>query len=297
MSKYALARNALEEEYGDLLIRIALKEYMKEQARLLEEEEAMTQPTPQPKNNVVAAAFRQVGREDAKDTVLHGLKKGFTRVAVVFLAAAITFTTAFAASPGVRGAVKKLLFKPVERGNLVPAIEVPNDSVQMAMDRWMDLGFGMMGIDREQPTVQIIRSYCQACRAQGAEPVTRESEGKTWLDAALVEAFAKETFGIEPETLRAAAAAWNPVGYREDAGYLIPEITASAEKIILLDYIPLTDTAFQMEIGIRYAADRPFEVPLMVTVDMSSGTPVFTRAEPANDLYMYAENDEQSGIG
>lgn len=76
MSKYPLDQEALVEEYGDLLIKIALKAYMKEQAQLLEQEEAEAAPIPAPKGNVVAAAFRQINLEDAKETVLSGLKKG-----------------------------------------------------------------------------------------------------------------------------------------------------------------------------------------------------------------------------
>lgn len=75
MSKYPLDQEALVEEYGDLLIKIALKAYMKEQAQLLEQEEAEAAPVPAPKGNVVAAAFRQVNLEDAKETVLSGLKR------------------------------------------------------------------------------------------------------------------------------------------------------------------------------------------------------------------------------
>lgn len=44
MSKYPLDQEALVEEYGDLLIKIALKAYMKEQAQLLEQEEAEAAP-------------------------------------------------------------------------------------------------------------------------------------------------------------------------------------------------------------------------------------------------------------
>ena len=47
MSKYPLDREALAEEYGDLLIKIALKAYMKEQAQLLEQEEADDPRRPQ----------------------------------------------------------------------------------------------------------------------------------------------------------------------------------------------------------------------------------------------------------
>lgn len=75
MSKYPLDKEALVNEYGDLLIKLALKSYMKEQAQQLEQEDAEDIPAPQPKGNVVAAAFRQVHWEDAKDTVLYGLKR------------------------------------------------------------------------------------------------------------------------------------------------------------------------------------------------------------------------------
>ena len=99
---YPLDEKALEEQYADLLLKVALKEYLKEQALLMKQQEAETAPAPQPaqeNGNVVAAAFRQVGWQEAKETLLHGLKKGVTRVAVVFLAAALTATTAFALSP------------------------------------------------------------------------------------------------------------------------------------------------------------------------------------------------------
>lgn len=75
MSKYPLDQEALVEEYGDLLIKIALKAYMKEQAQLLEQEEAEAAPVPAPKGNVVAAAFRQVNLEDAKETILANATK------------------------------------------------------------------------------------------------------------------------------------------------------------------------------------------------------------------------------
>lgn len=101
-NNYPLDEKALEEQYADLLLKIALKEYLKEQALQMKQQEAEAAPAPQPaqkSSNVVAVAFRQVGWQEAKETLLHGLKKGVTRVAVVFLAAALTATTAFALSP------------------------------------------------------------------------------------------------------------------------------------------------------------------------------------------------------
>lgn len=154
MNKYPLDQEALVEEYGDLLIKIALKAYMKEQAQLLEQEEAEAAPVPAPKGNVVAAAFRQVNLEDAKETVLSGLKKGVTRVAVVLLAAAITFTTAFAASDTVKESVLKKLqsfiyyhtsqfvdtigqtTQPRFRYDDLSVIPVPNDGIQQALEVW-----------------------------------------------------------------------------------------------------------------------------------------------------------------
>ena len=101
-NNYPLDEKALEEQYADLLLKIALKEYLKEQALQMKQQEAEAAPAPQPtqeSSNVVAVAFRQVGWQETKETLLHGLKKGVTRVAVVFLAAALTATTAFALSP------------------------------------------------------------------------------------------------------------------------------------------------------------------------------------------------------
>ena len=46
MSKYPLDKEALVEEYGDLLIKLALKSYMKEQAQQLEQEDSENIPAP-----------------------------------------------------------------------------------------------------------------------------------------------------------------------------------------------------------------------------------------------------------
>ena len=62
MSKYPLDQEALVEEYGDLLIKIALKAYMKEQAQLLEQEEAEAAPVPAPKGNVQRHSGRSTWR-------------------------------------------------------------------------------------------------------------------------------------------------------------------------------------------------------------------------------------------
>lgn len=77
-NNYPLDEKALEEQYADLLLKIALKEYLKEQALQMKQQEAEAAPAPQPaqkSSNVVAVAFRQVGWQETKETLLHGLKK------------------------------------------------------------------------------------------------------------------------------------------------------------------------------------------------------------------------------
>ena len=43
---YPLDEKALEEQYADLLLKIALKEYLKEQALLMKQQEAEAAPAP-----------------------------------------------------------------------------------------------------------------------------------------------------------------------------------------------------------------------------------------------------------
>lgn len=158
-NNYPLDEKALEEQYADLLLKIALKEYLKEQALQMKQQEAEAAPAPQPaqkSSNVVAVAFRQVGWQETKETLLHGLKKGVTRVAVVFLAAALTATTAFALSPVERkeSILEKVINTirnyadmltntstmvevPRYRYEEYSFIEVPNEQVQEVIDTWV----------------------------------------------------------------------------------------------------------------------------------------------------------------
>ena len=78
-NNYPLDEKALEEQYADLLLKIALKEYLKEQALQMKQQEAEAAPAPQPtqeSSNVVAVAFRQVGWQETKETLLHGVSGG-----------------------------------------------------------------------------------------------------------------------------------------------------------------------------------------------------------------------------
>ena len=103
MSKYPLDDNVLQEEYEALLIKLALKEYAAEQSEaLMRENMEVPQTQPKQKDRVIAAAFRQAAWED-------------TRSRVVFLAAALSFTTAFAISPEVRETVYRLIMNTTDR--------------------------------------------------------------------------------------------------------------------------------------------------------------------------------------
>lgn len=116
MSKYPLDDNVLQEEYEALLIKLALKEYAAEQSEaLMRENMEVPQTQPKQKDRVIAAAFRQAAWEDTRSRVAHGMGKAVTRVAVVFLAAALSFTTAFAISPEVRETVYRLIMNTTDR--------------------------------------------------------------------------------------------------------------------------------------------------------------------------------------
>lgn len=223
MSKYPLAPEVLAEEYSDLLIKIGLREYMKEQARLLEQEEAEAAPVPAPKGNVVAAAFRQVNLEDAKETVLSGLKKGVTRVAVVLLAAAITFTTAFAVSDTVKESVLKKLqsfiyyhtsqfvdtigqtTQPRFRYDDLSIIPVPNDGIQQALEVWTSFcDSGQFVNTRSLKISTLVQMFRHMCRNNGCDMLYSDTSS-TWIPAEALERFAEYYFGISAEALRAKA--------------------------------------------------------------------------------------------
>lgn len=236
MSKYPLDQEALVEEYGDLLIKIALKAYMKEQAQLLEQEEAEAAPVPAPKGNVVAAAFRQVNLEDAKETILFGLKKGVTRVAVVLLAAAITFTTAFAASGTVRTGVFQhvinvirkysdqlantsvMVEQPRYRYDELNVLEIPNEQVQEAFDVWVS--FRDSAVFRKTSSLTItdlIQMLHYHCVNTGVETPYSDATRK-WIRADALEQFAEWYFGVTPEMLQEKAAKV-PGYYDADHGF------------------------------------------------------------------------------
>ena len=305
MSKYPLDQEALVEEYGDLLIKIALKAYMKEQAQLLEQEEAEAAPVPAPKGNVVAAAFRQVNLEDAKETILSGLKKGVTRVAVVLLAAAITFTTAFAASGTVRTGVFQhvinvirkysdqlantsvMVEQPRYRYDELNVLEIPNEQVQEAFDVWVS--FRDSAVFRKTSSLTItdlIRMLHYHCVNTGVETPYNDATRK-WIWADALEQFAEWNFGVTPEMLQEKAAKV-PGYYDADHGFcdvydigieLTPIVDAS-----LVGYSENEDGTFTMVVVLQVihpGTNEPSEFgndPLEVVVDMRSGHPVFLSA-------------------
>ena len=85
MSNYPLDKKMLEEEYGDLLIKAALREYAIEQSERLEREAAGEEPLPPADDRVIRGAFRRAAWQDGCEVLLAGAKKAVTRVAVVFL--------------------------------------------------------------------------------------------------------------------------------------------------------------------------------------------------------------------
>lgn len=236
MSKYPLDKEALVNEYGDLLIKLALKSYMKEQAQQLEQEDAEDIPAPQPKGNVVAAAFRQVHWEDAKDTVLYGLKKGVTRVAVLFLAVALTFTTAFAASNTVRTSVFQHILNVIRnhtdlltntsemveqtryRYDELNALEIPNEQVQEAFDTWVSFRDSACFRKTSSLTVtDLIRMLHYHCIYTGAK-IPYSDATNTWVRADALEEFAKWYFEVTPEMLQEKASKVSGC-YDVDRGY------------------------------------------------------------------------------
>lgn len=305
MSKYPLDQEALVEEYGDLLIKIALKAYMKEQAQLLEQEEAEAAPVPAPKGNVVAAAFRQVNLEDAKETILSGLKKGVTRVAVVLLAAAITFTTAFAASGTVRTGVFQdvinvirkysdllantsvMVEQPRYRYDELNVLEIPNEQVQEAFDVWVS--FRDSAVFRKTSSLTItdlIQMLHYHCVNTGVETPYSDATRK-WIRADALEQFAEWYFGVTPEMLQEKANN-TPGSYDTGHGYcdvnaigieLTPIVDAS-----LVGYSENEDGTFTMVVVLQVihpGTNEPSEFgndPLEVVVDMRSGHPVFLSA-------------------
>lgn len=222
-NNYPLDEKALEEQYADLLLKIALKEYLKEQALQMKQQEAEAAPAPQPaqeSSNVVAVAFRQVGWQETKETLLHGLKKGVTRVAVVFLAAALTATTAFALSPVERkeSILEKVINTirnyadmltntstmvevPRYRYEEYSFIEVPNEQVQEVIDTWVIFRNSVNFTEKSGISLSaVMRAMYYYCEAKGLEyPYTDDTH--TWVDAKAVQQFAEYLFGATKEHL------------------------------------------------------------------------------------------------
>ena len=128
MSKYPLDNNVLQEEYEALLIKLALKEYAAEQSeKLMRESNEQLSTQPKQKDHVIAAAFRQATWEDMRSRITHGIGKAVSRVAVVFLAAALSFTTAFAVSPEVRETIYRLIMNTTDRYTEVSLASDPSN--------------------------------------------------------------------------------------------------------------------------------------------------------------------------
>ena len=128
MNKYPLGDNVLQEEYEELLIKLALKEYATEQSeKLMRESNEEPQTQSKQQDHIIAAAFRQAAWEDTRSRVAHGMGKAVTRVAVVFLAAALSFTTAFAISPEVRETIYRLIMNTTDRYTEVSILPQPSN--------------------------------------------------------------------------------------------------------------------------------------------------------------------------
>ncbi len=188
------------------------KEYLKEQALLMKQQEAEAAPAPQPaqeSSNVVAVAFRQVGWQETKETLLHGLKKGVTRVAVVFWRVALTATTAFALSPVERkeSILEKVINTirnyadmltntstmvevPRYRYEEYSFIEVPNEQVQEVIDTWVIFRNSVNFTKKSGISLSaVMKAMYYYCEAKGLEyPYTDDTH--TWVDAKAVQQFA-----------------------------------------------------------------------------------------------------------
>ena len=312
-NNYPLDEKALEEQYADLLLKIALKEYLKEQALQMKQQEAEAAPAPQPaqkSSNVVAVAFRQVGWQEAKETVLSGLKKGVTRVAVVLLAAAITFTTAFAASDTVKESVLKKLqsfiyyhtsqfvdtigqtTQPRFRYDDLSIIPVPNDGIQQALEIWTSFCDSGQFVGTQSLKIStLVQMFRHMCRSNGCDMLYSDTSS-TWIPAEALERFAEYYFGISAEALRAKAESEQDSydaekGYRNihDQGIWYAPVVKSA----LTECVRNADGTYTMEVYLLAADPQTGEsaeycnTPMLVTVDLSGDHPVFLSAR-AKDL-------------
>lgn len=300
-NNYPLDEKALEEQYADLLLKIALKEYLKEQALQMKQQEAEAAPAPQPaqkSSNVVAVAFRQVGWQETKETLLHGLKKGVTRVAVVFLAAALTATTAFALSPVERKEsilekvintirnyadmltnTSTMMEVPRYRYEEYSFIEVPNEQVQEVIDTWVIFRNSVNFTEKSGISLSaVMRAMYYYCEAKGLEyPYTDDTH--TWVDAKAVQQFAEYLFGatkehldwevyLEPRYYDAERDAYRDIHYED--GY--PNYITIARSG-LVSYTENEDGTFTIELVMEPDSDwnEYCYSPVIITADYSSG--------------------------
>lgn len=298
---YTLDEKALEEQYADLLLKIALKEYLKEQALQMKQQEAEAAPAPQPaqkSSNVVAVAFRQVGWQETKETLLHGLKKGVTRVAVVFLAATLTATTAFALSPVERkeSILEKVINTirnyadmltntstmvevPRYRYEEYSFIEVPNEQVQEVIDTWVIFRNSVNFTEKSGISLSaVMKAMYYYCEAKGLEyPYTDDTH--TWVDAKAVQQFAEYLFGatkehldwevyLEPRYYDAERDAYRDIHYED--GY--PNYITIARSG-LVSYTENEDGTFTIELVMEPDSDwnEYCYSPVIITADYSSG--------------------------
>ena len=311
MNKYPLGDNVLQEEYEELLIKLALKEYAAEQSeKLMRESMEVPQTQPKQKDRVIAAAFRQAAWEDTRSRVAHGMGKAVSRVAVVFLAAALTFTTAFAVSDTVKESVLKRLqgfiyyhtsqltdtigqtTQPRFRYDDLSVISAPNDDIQQALGIWMSFCDSGQFVSTQSLKISTLaRMFRHMCRSNGCEMVYSDNSD-TWIPAEAMERFAEYYFGISAEALRAKAES-EPDSYDAEKGYrdIYGGGTwfAPAIKSALTECTQNADGTYTMEVYLLSADPQTGETaeycnaPMLVTVDLSSGHPVFLSAR-AKDL-------------
>lgn len=169
-------------------------------------------------------------------------------------------------------------------------LDMPNETVQKAFDTWSlfrDSGQFSPGELSKKPhsLLMMFRTYCDST----GQPVPYTEGGETWIDAAAVEQFAAEFFGIPAQELRENAAEQKGY-YYEGKGYCDPDdlgvtLTPLADAA-LLGYEEKDADIFIMTVCLCLQdpeTGEPMEyanTPMAVTVDLSTGRPVFLSALP-----------------
>lgn len=299
MSNYPLDKKMLEEEYGDLLIKAALREYAIEQSERLEREAAGEEPLPPADDRVIRGAFRRAAWQDGCEVLLAGAKKAVTRVAVVFLAAALTITTAFALSPAEKKqtvlqkvletiryytdklttAGSTLVEYPRYRFEDFEYIEVPNEQVQEVIDTWVIFRNSVNFTEKSGISLSaVMKAMYYYCEAKGLEyPYTDDTH--TWVDAKAVQQFAEYLFGatkehldwevyLEPRYYDAERDAYRDIHYED--GY--PNYITIARSG-LVSYTENEDGTFTIELVMEPDSDwnEYCYSPVIITADYSSG--------------------------